>query len=870
MKRLVIGMTAHVDSGKTTLAEALLYKSGEIRKLGRVDNKDTFLDNHTIEKNRGITVFSKQAVMHTADSEFTLLDTPGHVDFSAETERAFRVLDLAVLVISGLDGVQSHTETLWRLLNCYGIPVIVFVNKMDISDYDKEYLLNNLKKRLSDRITDFSERNDENIALASEELMESYLSEGVVSDGMIASAVMSRKIFPCYFGSALKLKGIDELLDGIERYTEEADENNDFGAVVYKISNDNGVKLTHLKITGGSLKVKTSLPVGKDNTEEKINQIRIYSGAKFTPVNEVFQGQVCAVTGITEALAGDGLGFEENYSEPALEPVLNYRVICPSDTDVNTVISRLRQLEEENPELHIVWNEQLQEIHVMLMGEIQLEILKTLVKERFDMDIDFDRGSIAYKETIAEKVEGIGHYEPLRHYAEVHLILEPLPYGSGLVFDSEVSTDRLDLNWQRLILTHLQEKTHIGVLTGSPITDMKITLTDGRAHLKHTEGGDFRQATYRAVRMGLRSAQSVILEPYYSFKLEIPSESVGRALSDLQRIDAKFSMPDTTGEITVIEGKSSVESLIGYHTDVAAYTKGRGHLTCVFDGYYPCKNPEAVIEKIGYDCERDLDNTADSVFCSHGAGFAVKWDEVKNYMHLESTLKTEKTESKEYSSPKPVSRSVSYDDKELMAIFERTYGKIRRNERTAMRREKTLEKDSKGKPVKIPTGPEYLYVDGYNMIFAWDELKKLAESNLELARNTLTERLVNYQGYRKCNLVLVFDAYKVSGNHGSEKKVGNITVVYTKEHETADSYIERATHELGRNSRVRVATSDRLEQIIVLGNGAVRISASEFYEEVKSAEAAIKTIVDRNTAGNALAEINNKIILKGNTNNEEA
>lgn len=855
MKRLVIGMTAHVDSGKTTLSEAMLYRSGEIRRLGRVDHGDAFLDTHSIERSRGITVFSKQAVMSYDGNEITLLDTPGHVDFSAETERALRALDYAVLVISGIDGVQSHTETLWELLRRYKIPVFVFINKMDISSFDRTYLLNELRARLDGRITDFSftENRDElcdSLALCSEKLMETFLEDGDIPDSQIADAIAQREVFPCCFGSALKLSGVDELLSALGRFTVMPRYSENFGARVYKITTENGVRLTHMKITGGSLRVKSALSCGMDNdaSPEKINQIRIYSGVKYNAVDEAFPGTLCAVTGLTRSFAGEGIGAEKNSAPPVLEPVLSYRVILPAGTDVHTVLAQLRQLEEEEPQLHVVWHEQLQEINVQLMGEIQLEILRTLISERFALEVQFDEGRIAYKETIAEAVEGVGHYEPLRHYAEVHLLMEPGEPGSGLVFAADCSEDRLDRNWQRLVLTHLEEKTHLGVLTGSPITDMRITLIAGRAHLKHTEGGDFRQATYRAVRMGLRSTSSILLEPWYEFRLELPGECVGRALSDLQRMDAEFSPPEMTAEAAVITGSAPVSAIRGYHTDVVGYSHGKGRLSCMPKGYYPCRNAEQIIEQIGYDCDADTENSADSVFCSHGAGVIVKWDEVRSRMHVDSGFHLKTTEQPEEPEsvrmPSQSSRITASDD-ELMEIFERTYGKIKRPEREAMHTKREAPPVKNHKPLKLPKGPGYLLVDGYNIIFAWDELKRAAKDNLDLARNMLINTLCNYQGYRQCEVILVFDAYKVPGKHREVEKVHNITVVYTKEAETADMYIEKTAHKLGKDHRVRVATSDGLEQIIILGSNAYRVSAEELHSEVKDVEREIQEYVKK-------------------------
>ena len=843
MKRLVIGMIAHVDSGKTTLSEAMLYSAGEIRKLGRVDHGDAFLDTHSIERSRGITVFSKQAVMRYGDCDITLLDTPGHADFSAETERALQALDYAVLVISGTDGVQSHTETLWRLLTRYRIPAFIFVNKMDISSYEPSVLMGGLCNRLDSGCIDFSASRDrdafyEEAAMCDEKLMEEYLESGEVFPESLRRAIAERKIFPCFFGSALKMGGIEEFLKGLDFYAEQKDYPAEFGARVFKITEEQNVRLTHIKITGGSLKVRSVIG------EEKINQIRIYSGTKFQAVDEVFSGAVCAVTGLAHSYSGQGLGAESNADTPLLEPVLTYKLILPPKTDLHTALTQMRKLEEEDPQLHVVWNEQAQEIHVQLMGEIQLEILKTVIAERFGYETEFGTGSIVYKETIADTVEGVGHYEPLRHYAEVHLLLEPAERGSGLHFASDCHVDDLDRNWQRLILTHLEEKTHVGVLTGSPITDMKITLIAGRAHLKHTEGGDFRQATYRAVRQGLRSAKSVLLEPWYNFTLEIPSESVGRALSDMQRLSAEFEPPETLGETAVITGSAPVSEMQNYRSEVISYTHGKGRINLILKGYFPCHNAEKVIEEIGYDCDGDLENTADSVFCSHGAGFVVKWDEVPSYAHISG--RKERTESAdEEITVQQVSsyRARIAEDKELMEIFERTYGKIKRDERHAMHTEKHIPQAKPHKAKPLPTGPEYLLVDGYNIIFAWEDLNKLAKENLDLARTTLINRLCNYQGFKQNNVIVVFDAYRVSGHHREVEQHHNVSVVYTKESETADSYIEKVTHELSKSHRVRVATSDGTEQIIILGNGAFRVSAAEFEDEVKRVEATIREII---------------------------
>lgn len=850
MKRLVIGMIAHVDSGKTTLSEAMLYRGGETRRLGRVDNGDAFLDTHSIERSRGITVFSKQAVLGYGDCSLTILDTPGHADFSAETERALQALDYAVLVISGTDGVQSHTETLWRLLARYKVPTFVFVNKMDISAYDKTVLMGGLAEGLSSGCVNFSAENFfEDAALTDENLMNTFLETGEISDGDIAKAVSERKLFPCFFGSALKLQGVDELLDGIERYTEEKYSRSDFGGVVYKITVDGGTRLTHIKITGGSLKVRAQIG------EEKVSRIRIYSGAKFKAADEAFAGSVCAAEGLSGTFSGQRLGFEAEKNRefsPLLEPVMTYRLILPDGADKHTVLTQMRRLEEEDPQLHVLWNESLQEIHVRLMGKIQLEILQTLMTERFGLRAEFAEGSILYKETIAEPVEGVGHYEPLRHYAEVHLLLEPAERGSGLQFSADCREEVLDKNFQRLVLTHLEEKQHVGVLTGSPITDMKITVVAGRSHLKHTEGGDFRQATYRAVRQGLRSAKSVLLEPWYGFRLEVPSENVGRAMSDLQRMNADFEPPMQNGSTAALTGKVPASEFADYNSEVLSYTSGRGRLNFSLDGYFPCHNAEEVIAKIGYDCDGDLENSADSVFCSHGAGYVVPWNEVHSHMHVSSGISfggedTEENENLQVT-PRQLAdyRSRLAEDKELMEIFERTYGKINRDPRHALHTEKEV-RTKKEKPVPVQTGEEYLLVDGYNIIFSWEELSKIAGENLDLARSMLINTLCNYQGFKQCHLILVFDAYKVKGNYREVERVHNISVVYTKEAETADMYIEKVTHELKseseKNCRVRVATSDGTEQIIILGNGAYRVSAKEFYEEVKQVENAIREYI---------------------------
>ena len=851
MKQLAIGILAHVDSGKTTLSEALLYQAGAIRKIGRVDHKDAFLDTHSLEKERGITIFSKQAILPLPGGNVTLLDTPGHVDFSAEMERTLQVLDYAILVISGTDGVQSHTETLWKLLERYDIPTFLFVNKMDLAGYGKSQVLAQLQKRLSAGCIDFSADWAEDAAVCEEALMEEFLDSGSISDKSVQKAVFRRKIFPCLFGSALKNEGVSEFLALLDRFTAEPYRPDAFGAKVFKISQDEqGARLTHLKITGGKLKVKTLLSAGEEESrwEEKVNQIRLYSGAKYNTAEEVTAGAVCAVTGLSHTYPGQGLGAEAESDSPVLQPVLNYQVLLPEGTDVLTALQKLRRLEEEEPQLQVVWNEALQQIHVQLMGEVQLQILKSILSERFDLEVSFGQGAILYRETITAPVEGMGHFEPLRHYAEVHLLLEPLPRGAGLQFDSAVHVDDLALNWQRLILTHLYEKTHLGVLTGSPITDMKITLIDGRAHLKHTEGGDFRQATYRAVRHGLRCAESQLLEPWYEFTLQVPQQNVGRAMSDLQRMQADFAPPETDEETATLTGTVPVAAIRDYQTQVISYTGGRGRLSCTPIGYRACHNADEVIAQMAYDCDADLENTADSVFCSHGAGHTVRWDEAAEHMHLEAGKWKEKIihPEEEESTTQPESvydrraagadyYAVMAQDKELMAIFERTYGPVDRDPRLAfesVKKRRPAEKTSVRRVTPRYEGPDYLLVDGYNIIFAWDELAELAKDNIDAARNQLINILCNYQGFCRCELILVFDAYKVKGNPGTVEKVHNIHVVYTQEAETADMYIEKVTHQLMKKHRVRVATSDALEQMIILGHGALRLSAAAFKAEV--------------------------------------
>ncbi|MDE6520644.1 MAG: TetM/TetW/TetO/TetS family tetracycline resistance ribosomal protection protein [Ruminococcus sp.] len=844
-KNITIGITAHVDSGKTTLAEAMLYITGEIRKLGRVDNGSSFLDTDSIERDRGITIFASQAEFTTGGTHVTLLDTPGHVDFSAETERTMCVIDYAVLVISGTDGVQSHTSTLWKLLKKYEVPVFIFVNKMDLVGAEKDAVFEKLRNQLSGHCIDFSDYDNiyENSAACDEELMNRFFDSGL-SDNDITKAISHRKIFPCFFGSALKMQGIDEFITLLDKYTAESDYNSDFGLKVYKISYDSkGTRLTHLRVMGGELKVRSELTYKTANGEEiteKISAIRFYSGEKFH-INEIaVAGEICAVAGLSGTYSGQGIGSIENSGRTVLEPVMTYRIEVPEDKNIYEVLKDMKCLEDTDPQLHIVWHEQLKEIHIQLMGAVQIEVLSRIIDEKYGYSVTFSNGTVAYKETIVDIAEGVGHYEPLKHYAEVHLLLEPLPRNSGLRFDTAVSEDKLDRNWQRLILTHLEEKTHIGVLTGSPVTDMKITLVAGKAHLKHTEGGDFRQATYRAVRQGLRCAQSVLLEPYYDYELEIPSEYVGRAISDLQRMSADFSSPETVGEMTVIKGSAPVSEMNDYQADIISYTRGKGRISCINGGYRECHNSDEIISTFSYNADSDTDNSADSIFCSHGAGYNVKWYDVPNHMHLSSYLQPEKEEP-EQKAYRFVNRVVS--DSELLEIFERTYGKINSEPRKAFKSTKI--KANYSKPVSIPNydGSDYLIVDGYNIIFAWDELKKIAEKNLNDARMELAKILCNYQGYTGYEIILVFDAYKVKRNHRDIEKFHNINIIYTKERETADTYIECISHELTKKHRVRVATSDGAEQLIILGNGAMRISANELHKRILDADKAIRDFI---------------------------
>ena len=930
MEKLVVGILAHVDAGKTTLSEGILYLTGKIRKLGRVDHKDAYLDTYNLERERGITIFSKQAEFELGNRGITLLDTPGHVDFSAEMERTLQVLDYAILVINGADGVQGHTMTLWRLLARYRIPTFLFINKMDQDGTDKEKLLAELKKRLSDNCVDFTWENTseapksgtdelvnrtedknvnktvianadesatenriltedeisdlqsqllEDISVCDEELLEKYLETEEISTSDIRKVIKERKLFPCFFGSALKMTGVEEFLHGLEKYCETPTYPSEFGAKVFKIARDDqGNRLSYMKITGGTLKVKELL-----TDTEKADQIRIYSGAKFELAKEAPAGTICAVTGLSQTHPGQGFGIERESEMPVLEPVLNYRILLPEDCDIHQMLKKLKELEEEEPELHIVWNEQLGEIHAMLMGEVQIEILKHLIWERFHVAVEFGTGNIVYKETIAEPVEGVGHFEPLRHYAEVHLLLEPGEPGSGLQFFTACSEDVLDRNWQRLILTHLEEREHPGVLTGSPITDMQITLITGRAHLKHTEGGDFRQATYRAVRQGLKKAKSVILEPYYEFRLEIPGDMIGRAMTDIQKMNGTFQQPEADEEdMMVLRGSAPVSTMRDYQTQVTSYTKGRGRLFCSLKGYTPCQNQDEIVDEIGYDSERDLDNPTGSVFCAHGAGFVVPWYEVEDYMHLEGVDESElsgsideeeygtgnagtatggefsgvsRTEGQGrnrnspdqadsgYCPPKNAGVGSYEDEEELKAIFERTFGPVKRYKEPQFKRTFSSRADSsyyRNSSSANKKEKEYLLVDGYNIIYAWEDLKELADANLHAAQTKLMDILSNYQGFKKCTVILVFDAYKVEGHVEEVITYHNIHVVYTKEAETADQYIEKTVHKIGRENQVTVATSDGLEQIIIMGQGAHRMSARGLRDEIKATENQIR------------------------------
>ena len=830
-----IGLVAHVDAGKTTLSEAMLYVAGARRTLGRVDHKDAFLDTHELERRRGITIFSKQAQLRLGEREVTLVDTPGHVDFSAEAERVMPVLDCAVLVISGTDGIQAHTLTLWRLLERYHVPVFLFINKMDLPCRSSEELIRQLQAQLDPGCVDMTGNTQEaaeQAAMLDEAVLEQYLQTGQVPDESLSRLIAQRKLFPCCFGSGLKLQNVDILLNLLERLAPVGAYTEGFGAKVYKISRDpQGNRLTWLKITGGSLRVRDTVKyTGADGTqrEEKLVQLRIYSAERFTAPEQVSPGMLCAVTGLSATWAGQGLGAQDHGQKPVLEPVMTYRLVLPKATDPATFLPKLRQLEEEDPMLQLYWDGQ---IHVKIMGKVQLEILRSLVQQRFGLEVQFDSGRICYKETVADTVEGVGHFEPLRHYAEVHLLLKPLPRGSGLVFDTACSTDVLEQHFQRLILTHLEEKPHLGVLTGSPITDMQITLLIGKAHNKHTEGGDFRQATYRAVRQGLMQAKSVLLEPWYRFALTLPVQYVGRAITDLRAMCAQPDTPENTADQAVLRGIVPASELGDYAQTLAAYTQGTGQLQLALDGYYPCHNEAQVVESLAYDPEADLENTPDSVFCAHGAGFTVKWHQVKDYMHLESGIK------KEPAQPQIISRNLHMDDKELEAIMQREFGPIKRPMYHAPANRPATEQ------ITIrPLREQYLIVDGYNMIFAWDALAETAKSDLEAARRQLCDWLVSYAGYKKCHLILVFDGYKVKGNPGEKTLQNTVQVVYTKENETADAYIEALVYRIGKNDSVRVATSDALVQLGSLRSGVLRMSARELWEEVENARQEMKKL----------------------------
>lgn len=858
IKYITAALLAHVDAGKTTLSEALLYESGNIRKLGRVDNKDAFLDTDELERARGITIFSKQAVLSFSDTVVTLLDTPGHVDFSAEMERTLQVLDYAILLISGLDGVQAHTRTLWQLLAKYRIPVFIFVNKMDRPDTDRGKLLLELKEKLDENCFDFQEVDteefQENAAMCREDVLEYYLEHGQVTKEQLKELTLQRKIFPCYFGSALKLTGVREFLDGFLQFTQQKIYPEAFGAKIFKITRDGqGNRLTHLKVTGGVLKVRTLLT----DSQEKVNQIRIYSGEKFEAVQEAAAGMICAVTGLQESRPGEGLGIDSDSGAPLLVPVLTYRMLLPEGCDAGKMLTSLYQLEEEEPQLHIVWDEILQEIRVQVMGEVQLEVITSLIQQRFGVEISFGTGNIIYKETIAHPVEGVGHYEPLRHYAEVHLLLEPGEAGSGLVFGTDCSEDVLERNWQRLVLTHLQERENKGVLTGSAITDMKVTLVAGRAHLKHTEGGDFRQATYRALRQGLMEAQSVLLEPVYEFCLEVPEQMIGRAMTDIERMHGSFAPPGTHGGLAVLTGCAPASEMQDYQREVIQYTRGEGRLSCTLKGYEPCHNTDEVIARVDYQPERDMENSPDSVFCAHGAGFVVKWEEVKDHMHVESPPSVRRVlqgadgrdaqdgaaraeDGLQAQGKADVQEEAWIGEDEVEAILERTLY-ANRHDKEAVRkgyhRRHTAAKEQRPAAARTFRAPEkkeeYFLVDGYNMIFAWQELKELAEHNIDSARDRLLDIMCNYQGIRGCHLIVVFDAYRVQNHQTEILDYHNIHVVFTKEAETADQYIEKFAHEHGKKYQVTVATSDGLEQIIIRGQGCGLISAKELEAEIK-------------------------------------
>lgn len=866
MKKLVIGILAHVDAGKTTLSESLLYLSGRIRKLGRVDKKDAFLDNYELERARGITIFSKQAVFDVDGVQITLLDTPGHVDFSTEMERTLQVLDYAILVVNGSEGIQGHTKTLWRLLDIYRLPVFIFVNKMDQNRNDKTTLMKELKKQFSDGCIDFAETDTEEfndqVAMCDEELMDEFLKTGHIDTSLIRKAIKDRRIFPCFFGSALKLDGVEPFMHGIVKYAEIPAYSDNFGARVYKISRDEqGNRLTYMKITGGKLKVRDILTNGV--WEEKVTQIRIYSGQKFEPVSEADAGTICAVTGLTQTRPGEGLGEERASYTPVLEPVLTYRVILPEGCDPRMMLPKLREIEEEEPELRIVWNEQLKEIQVQIMGEVQLEILQSIIKDRFDIDVSFDSGRVVYKETIANTVEGVGHFEPLRHYAEVHLLLEPLERGSGLQYDVDCSDDVLARNWKNLILTHLKEKVHKGVLTGSPITDMKITLVSGRAHNKHTEGGDFREATYRAVRQGLMEAESILLEPYYSFQLEIPEQMVGRAMADIERMYGTCQVSQINGDTAIINGSAPVSTFQNYQKEVTAYTKGQGRLFCTLKGYDICHNPEEVIAMIGYDPENDIGNPTGSIFCTNGAGFYVSWDKVKEYMHLESYLQMRNNPAENVSERQLYDSRKWISPEEVDRILEMTYF-ANQGKKTVWQRKRTVSDENCKRTTYIGTPAEnkeeYLLVDGYNIIFAWPELKDIARENMDIAKAMLIDYLSKYQSVKQCKVILVFDAYRVQGHPEEVIEHDNLYIVYTKEAQTADQYIEKFAHDNQKKYNITVATSDGLQQIIIRGEGCALLSARELREKVKTTNERVikefkeKQIVKRNYLKDALSD----------------
>lgn len=828
-----IGLLAHVDAGKTTLSEALLYCSGSRRNLGRVDHGDAYLDSHNLERARGITIFSKQALLSTAQLDLTLVDTPGHVDFSAEAERTLAILDSAILLISGTDGVQAHTLTLWKLLERYGIPTVLFINKMDLPGTDRHSLLAQLQKELSPGCVDFGQTREqiaECAAMCDEALLETYLENGTVTTGNIQNLIENRRLFPCLFGSALRLQGVEALLALLDEYLPRKQYGKDFSGRVYKISRDSqGNRLTWLKLTGGSLHVRDQISYVNqkgEKSEEKALQLRLYSGDKFTAVDGLRPGQLAAVTGLSSTYAGQGLGCAPHRPLPALEPVMTYRVGLPSGKDAATVLPLLRQLEEEDPMLHLMWENG--QIHIQIMGKVQLEIFRSLVKERFDLDITLDTGRIFYKETIANTVEGIGHFEPLRHYAEVHLLLEPLPRGAGLVFAADCPLETLDGNYQSLILTHMAEKVHRGVLTGAPITDMKITLVSGRSHLKHTEGGDFRQATYRAIRQGLMQAKSLLLEPWYTFELTVPTEQIGRAITDIRAKCGEFDPPQTVGDRSVLKGTLPASEMGDYPQQVAAYTQGHGRLQVALDGYKPCHDQEEVVAALGYEAESDLENTPDSVFCAHGAGFTVKWDQVPEYMHLESCLKAPKA-------PEVIGRNLYADDRELEKILLREFGP----QKTTLYRP-TRAKDEGDKRDIRPLKQQYLIVDGYNIIFAWEDLAAIAREDLAAARKMLCDRLSDFAGFRKMRIVVVFDGYKVQGNPGEKVQYHNIQVVYTRENETGDCYIESLVAQIGTNYNLKVATSDALVQLGTLRSGALRMSARELKEELARAKEEMK------------------------------